>query len=369
MKKEMAMGLALLLTAGCANAKTGEITVSLPQGYTGATLNVEEGYIKDVANQKRGEKISEKISVPVKDGKAVIPVMADGASQYVLQFGDRDNLVVYTEPGENINVTVTALGPAVYTATGSQLMEGISAMDDASNKILNQFFEERGKATPDVKVLENLENQYNKVFTDYIARNPESPASAYALLHMEGEDFIKAYNAMSPAVKGSLLAPYVERQKQYVDRTLEAERKKAQMTSGTVLAPDFTFKDTEGKDVSLSQFRGKWVIIDFWGSWCRWCIKGFPSLKEAYAKYKPELEVVGVACSDPEDAWRNAIKKYELPWVNLYNPEQGGGDVLEEYGVQGFPTKVIVDPKGYIRNITSGDNPAFYDTLKDLMGK
>lgn len=134
-----------------------------------------------------------------------------------------------------------------------------------------------------------------------------------------------------------------------------------------VTAPDFTFPDVNGKMVSLSDFRGKWVIIDFWGSWCPWCIKGFPALKEAYAKYEGKVEVIGVACLDPKDAWENALKKYDLPWVNLYNGAEKGGPVLQEYGIEGFPTKVIVDPEGKVRNVTAGDTPDFYVALDALV--
>ena len=82
---------------------------------------------------------------------------------------------------------------------------------------------------------------------------------------------------------------------------LELERRIARLQQGDVDAPAFTFQDREGKDVSLSDFKGKWVIIDFWGSWCRYCIKGIPALKEAYAKYQTQVEVIGVACRDPKE--------------------------------------------------------------------
>ena len=88
-------------------------------------------------------------------------------------------------------------------------------------------------------------------------------------------------------------------------------------------------------------------------------------MKDAYEQYKPELEVIGVDCNEPEDKWRKAVEKYELPWVHVYNPSDS--DVLANYGVQGFPTKVIVNPEGKIADITVGENPAFFDTLGRLI--
>ena len=150
---------------------------------------------------------------------------------------------------------------------------------------------------------------------------------------------------------------------------LELERRIARLQQGDVDAPAFTFQDREGKDVSLSDFKGKWVIIDFWGSWCRYCIKGIPALKEAYAKYQTQVEVIGVACRDPKQTLIRALQKSELPWINILNPDPKGGKVLQDYSVPGFPTKVIVDPAGKIRNITIGDDPEFYVTLEKLLAE
>lgn len=156
------------------------------------------------------------------------------------------------------------------------------------------------------------------------------------------------------------------------DESKEARRKALELKletlqSGTVDAPGFTLKDLEGKDVSLSDFKGKWVILDFWGSWCPWCIKGFPELKEAYEKYAGQLEIIGIDCRESKEDWKAGVEKYQLPWINVYNPE--GSELTNEYAVPGFPTKVIVNPEGKISNITVGHDPAFFEVLAKLLGK
>ena len=132
-------------------------------------------------------------------------------------------------------------------------------------------------------------------------------------------------------------------------------------------APDFTLKDTAGKEFTLSSLRGKWVVIDFWGSWCRWCIKGFPEMKKYYAAHKSKLEIVGVDCGDTEATWQNAVKYYSLPWINVYEPGTDAAALPARYGVQGFPTKVIVDPKGVIHAVFVGETPDFYTELDGLL--
>lgn len=132
-------------------------------------------------------------------------------------------------------------------------------------------------------------------------------------------------------------------------------------------APDFTLPDLQGKDVTLSSLQGKWVVLDFWGSWCPWCIKGFPAMKESYAKLNNKVTFVGVACRDKKDAWKGAVAKYELPWVNLWLDPESDNPLLKTYGIQGFPTKLIIDPKGIIRNVTIGEDPEFFPILNSLV--
>ena len=144
-------------------------------------------------------------------------------------------------------------------------------------------------------------------------------------------------------------------------------QKPAEVAAEGKPAPDFVLPDTDGKDVSLSSLQGKWVVLDFWGSWCGWCIKGFPQMKEYHKKYKKEVTFVGVACGDKKDKWTAALKKYDLPWLNLWNDPDGSNEILKVYGIQGFPTKLIIDPEGVVRNITIGEDPKFYDVLTKLV--
>lgn len=130
-------------------------------------------------------------------------------------------------------------------------------------------------------------------------------------------------------------------------------------------APDFTLNDINGKPLSLSDLRGKWVVLDFWGSWCPWCIKGFPALKEAYKEYGGKIEVLGIDCRDSVEVWKEAVKKYELPWLQVYNPGDNG--LVEKYEIQGYPTKFIIDPEGNIANVTMGEDPEFFVILKSLV--
>ena len=132
-------------------------------------------------------------------------------------------------------------------------------------------------------------------------------------------------------------------------------------------APNFTLPDAQGKEISLSDLKGKWVVLDFWGSWCRWCIKGFPQMKENYAKLGDEVAFVGVACRDSKENWLKALDQYKLPWINLWASDDNLKKISADYSLRGFPTKLIIAPAGKVRNTTIGEDPAFYDTLNSLI--
>lgn len=87
-------------------------------------------------------------------------------------------------------------------------------------------------------------------------------------------------------------------------------------------------------------------------------------MKEYYQKYAGKFEILGIDCNDSEEKWKAAVAKYELPWLHVYNTDNSG--VLEQYAIQGFPTKIIVGPDGKIMHTIIGEDPAFYTLLDKL---
>mgnify|MGYP002623808944 FL=1 len=135
------------------------------------------------------------------------------------------------------------------------------------------------------------------------------------------------------------------------------------------MAPDFELPDLQGNPLKLSSLRGKYVVLDFWGSWCVWCIRGIPSMKEAYAKHKDKMEILGVDCNDSEEQWRAAVAEHQLPWLQVRCPEDQMEAIATAYGIEGFPTKVVIDPEGEIVKVIVGEDPAFYTFLDELFAQ
>ena len=110
-------------------------------------------------------------------------------------------------------------------------------------------------------------------------------------------------------------------------------------------AKDFTLEDINGQQLTLSSLRGKYVLIDFWGSWCGPCIAAFPHLKAFYERHRDKVEILGVAIHDKKDKWKAAVEKNELPW-KLVIDEEGENSVADLYGIIASPTYVLLDPEG-----------------------
>ena len=133
-----------------------------------------------------------------------------------------------------------------------------------------------------------------------------------------------------------------------------------------MIAPDFKLKTVSGTEFQLSSVKDKFIILDFWGSWCVPCIKDFPKMKEYYNKYRNEIEIVGIAYLDLKKNWKLSVKKHELEWVNVINDETKEQDLTITYGVNSFPTKFILNKKGEIIG-KYGSTDDFYKKIDELM--
>ena len=156
-------------------------------------------------------------------------------------------------------------------------------------------------------------------------------------------------------------------------RVSEAEKYIAMKTAKESIkegasAPDFTLNDNNDKPFTLSTLRGKWVVLDFWGTWCGWCIKGMPEMKKSYEKYHKSCEFVSIDCNETKEKWLAGLKKYDMPWVQVYQPtdSSANADVSVIYGIEGYPTKIIITPEGKIHKIFIGETPDFYKELEKI---
>lgn len=114
---------------------------------------------------------------------------------------------------------------------------------------------------------------------------------------------------------------------------------------------DFTMQAPDGKKVKLSDFsgKGKYVLVDFWASWCGPCRRSMPELIEFYNKNKDKgLEIVGVSFDNNEQSWQKAIKALGLPWKQMSDLKGWNSQAAQIYDIRAIPNTLLIDPKGNI---------------------
>lgn len=268
-----------------------------------------------------------------------------------------------------------------YTMGGSQVYidyyeasELIKAPQKALRDFVNECRNKFASGVSEEEINKEMEEKYPAleqaladVVLGYVKAHPDQNASALLLsdLGTDAEHMKEGAALLTERARGSVAANL------YKAMLAAAEKEEASQSLQDGLegqmAPDFTLMDINGKPLALSSLRGKWVIVDFWGSWCGWCIKGMPKMKEYYAKYNNNLEILGVDCNDTVEKWKAAVAKHEIPWLHVYWDKEKGDNPVELYGVQGFPTKVVIDPEGKVAKIIVGEDPKFYDYLDEVL--
>ncbi|MDE6071417.1 MAG: TlpA family protein disulfide reductase [Muribaculaceae bacterium] len=372
MKKLAFMAVAGVMLASCSH-DDGSVTIQLPSDYKEKTIVVNYSTIDNMMNATQADDVVVYYdTLEVKDGKAFMKLDKTGAARYniIPPVLTRIQPEFYASPSDNLEVIISSFEPCEYEVKGSELMEDITAFYKITRPIQQEYVERNsGDTFMTPEEAHELWNRYDQEIIKFVEAHPKSPVVPFAIININAEDFKRLYDNMTPEAKKSILMPYAEANNTEVEKALQEraaeDARKAEMASGTVAAPGFTLPDLDGKNVSLSDFRGKWVVLDFWGSWCGWCIKGFPALKEAFNKYGDKIVVIGIGCNEPEADWRAGVKKYELPWINLYNGENRA--LYDDYNVEGFPTKVIINPEGKIVDLTTGEDPAFFTRLASFV--
>jgi peroxiredoxin len=211
------------------------------------------------------------------------------------------------------------------------------------------------------ELFESLKKSDINISYLYFKNNPKSLLSIYAFERFSffQDDYTlldKDFSELPDWIKMSVTGRYVSN---------KIEGAKAVAVGKN--APVFTQNSIDGKAVSLENFKGKYVLLDFWASWCVPCRKEHPNFLKIYEKYQAKnFEIVSVSIDEDKTAWVNASKADNINWTNLLDTKGQVNEVAVKYGVQAVPANFLINPNGVIiaKNL-SGET--LEKTLSDLL--
>lgn len=219
-----------------------------------------------------------------------------------------------------------------------------------------------------VKIIDSVRLQHTITNTNAYAQlakeNPTSILNAFYIYEnlpftTNEESLSKSIATLPTALKKGVYGQAIEKRYQEL----------SQSGIGS-LVKDFK---VNGKDslINLNAYRGKYVLLDFWGSWCVPCREGHPKLKNLYNAYKNKgFEVIAIALErgeTPRKDWLKAIKDDDIPWINILNNEaitKNGQDLISLFAIKSHPTKILIGPDGKVLLKTQGDHEEIAEILK-----
>lgn len=290
--------------------------------------------------EKKGYTINGNIS-DVKEGVVYLKKYVDKSFEYV------DSAVITDGKFKFEGVVSEALAHGLTTQKESRRPLVFFLDNDAMEVTLNESDKKlvvTGSPANDI-FMANAPMVRSKGYSldSLLAVHPASPVTAYFVvkdfaykLDLEGMKSVRT--KLDVSLDGTSYVEQIE--------SMIARMEKVQVGSE---APDFTLPDVDGNPVSLSSFRGKYVLVDFWAAWCPDCRKENPNIVAAWEKYKNKnFAVLGVSLDRNRDQWLAAIEKDKLAWTQVSDLKYWSSEAAVLYCIRWIPMSFLIDPEGKI---------------------
>lgn len=341
-------------------------------------LNLDGKEIKDTATVKNGIfSFSGAIGLPT---RATLTGSVKSRS-----VEDPDFIELFLEPGSmTIAVTAHNFKQAKISGSGTQAdVEKLNKQKEPISKKRDSLYAElqklnevlkNGIKSPDLNAKKELIVNQSKMYKDaakhldykFIVNHPNSYLSPYLMGYYFGsrqltlDSAVLFFNGFVPAV-----------QKSGFGKSIKAEIDGRKLSAVGSKAPLFSKKDIHDKDVDLASFKGKYVLLDFWASWCVPCREFTPKVKDLYQKYQNKgLEIISISWDDNLQAWKKAVAEEQTVWYNVIArmSEPNDGSMRTKYSIPYIPTLILIDTNGVIvgRFDNSDDGAALTRKMEEI---
>ena len=289
-------------------------------------------------------------TIPVKDGKFTWTGETAEPVKVYLMFPTRFFDFFLENADIRISGHADSLGSLRVTGSASHdeslaYEASIKNITDQEEQLYKKYEEDQKNDSAKAaweEQLDALRKQRRKETMHYITGHPKSPVSLSLLTDMavmgEYKQLDSLYRKLDASARKTAVGERLAKRLAILKRSAIGEP-----------MIDFTQPDVNGKPVKLSDLKGKYVLLDFWASWCGPCRAENPNVLKAYNTYKDKnFTVVGVSLDDSGEKWRKAIEEDGMPWIQLSDLKGGKNEVATQYGVMAIPSTFLLSPEGVI---------------------